>query len=280
MITKLELISAGSVNPIRMDIVVPKADTKFLVTNINGLTPVKADIATSGLVQIDGESFDYARVGSRNIVIEFEYTPNYALGQTAESLRLELYKVASPRMEVTVSLDINNTYNRKITGYVESIESPMFSKEIKGQISILCPQPYFRDALQVLTLSSGSNQNIYYQGDVPCGVHVVSQLPASINSFDLRNTHGGVLQRLHIQSSSTSVMGSGNSVEVKTIDGEKFARTYSPGINLVPYMTSYNWWKLTPGTAPNVIRLYIRNFSDVYLTSNYTLYYTPLYGGL
>lgn len=112
---------------------------QYCLYDIDGLAPVAATINTTEFATSDGALFNSARIGTRNIVLYIKLLPEI------EKNRLMLYQFFRIKSNVTLyfrhdSLDVS------ISGKVESFELDHFSNSQVAQISILCPNPYFRSA--------------------------------------------------------------------------------------------------------------------------------------
>lgn len=176
---------------LRMELAKP-ADSGFIIKNIEGIGPGSADINTTELATADGSLFNSGKVTERNIVIEmaFDYSP------TIEEVRHRTYKYFPLKQKLTLTFE-TDTRNCSIDGYVESNEPDIFSDKEGCQISIICPNPYFRSTTTSKVLFYGvdplfefpfsnesltekllefgqikryTDQNITYDGDAETGV--------------------------------------------------------------------------------------------------------------
>lgn len=113
----------------------------FLIQEISGLGPVKADINVSELSSVDGSIYNSARMSSRNIVF------NLALLESPmiEDARQKSYKYFPVKKRIRLLIETTNR-TAEIFGYVESNEPIIFSRQETTQISIVCPNPYFYSA--------------------------------------------------------------------------------------------------------------------------------------
>lgn len=126
------------------------AETGFLIKNIDGLGPVKASINTTDIVTGDGSYFNSARVDERNIV--FTFILNDA--STIEEARLLAYKMFPVKRNINLLLE-TDIRNVKIEGYVESNSPDIFSKQETVQVSVICPDPFFRSTEDSLVTFDG-----------------------------------------------------------------------------------------------------------------------------
>lgn len=113
----------------------------FLIQEISGLGPVKADINVSELSSVDGSIYNSARLPSRNIVFKLALLES----PTIEDTRQKSYKYFPVKKRVRLLIETTNR-TAEIFGYVESNEPIIFSRQETTQISIVCPNPYFYSA--------------------------------------------------------------------------------------------------------------------------------------
>lgn len=110
----------------------------FLITSIGGIGPVKASINTTPYQAYDGERYNSAIVGKRNITLNIRLLEV----PTIEDVRHEIYKAFPVKGAVTL-IFVTDTATLATDGYVESNEPDIFSQEESVSISIICPDPYF-----------------------------------------------------------------------------------------------------------------------------------------
>lgn len=145
---------------IYMDIRKPE-DTGFLITSVSGITLPAAQIGTIDSAY-DGAVFSGTRLDKRNIVFTIIfYEENKIIDEnTGETVRLDIeqlrhkcYKYFPIRKELKIEIT-NDSGTYYISGYVEKNESAVFTKQEGAQISVICPDPYFRaTASSSVTLS-------------------------------------------------------------------------------------------------------------------------------
>ena len=159
----------------------------YIVYKIDGLTPPSATISTSVNAVDDGSKINNSRLESRNIVI---YT---TIEGDVEKNRINLYKYFTPKSKVTLMFK-NGTRDVTIDGVVELIECDLFTNRQIAQISIICPDPYFRSSesytesfsdvqslfsfpfaiaesgIPLSSISTNVRKSIIYTGDVKAGI--------------------------------------------------------------------------------------------------------------
>jgi predicted phage tail component-like protein len=142
---------------IRLELGKPE-NTGFLIKSITGLGPVKANVNTTEVATNDGSMFNSARLSQRNIVIQMVFV-NSIYGEDIEEIRQKSYKYFPIKKNVELVIETDNRYVRT-TGYIESNEPDIFSKQEGTQISIICPDPYFYSASE-----NGDNVTDFYSID-------------------------------------------------------------------------------------------------------------------
>ena len=142
---------------IRLELGKPE-NTGFLIKSITGLGPVKANVNTTEVATNDGSMFNSARLSQRNIVIQMVFV-NSIYGEDIEAIRQKSYKYFPIKKNIELVIETDNRYVRT-TGYIESNEPDIFSKQEGTQISIICPDPYFYSASE-----DGDNVTDFYSID-------------------------------------------------------------------------------------------------------------------
>lgn len=149
----------------------------LLVSSIEGLGPVKAKINMSDLAGTDGQLFNSATLGGRNIVLSV-YLSDV---EPAEDERQFLYKLFPLKEKVYITIETDNRLV-KTEGYVESVEPNIFDEKASCQVSILCESPYLYALSDSNPLSIPENTTaaINYTGDVPAGFLMRMQVKDNI----------------------------------------------------------------------------------------------------
>ena len=104
---------------------------------VTGLTPPDATINTSVIVTKDGSTFNSSRLNERNIVLQI--VPNHDI----EHKRINLYKYIKSKQYIKLYLK-NSSRDVWIEGYVEKVEGDLYTQKQVIQVSIICPDPYFK----------------------------------------------------------------------------------------------------------------------------------------
>lgn len=110
---------------------------QYMTSKIEGLNPPPGTISTSTYAGMDGSYLNNAFIEKRNVVISFQMR-----GIDIEKRRHLLYRVVKPSRYIkvyykTAGIDVY------AEGYVETCEVNNFETLTSGQISIICPDPYW-----------------------------------------------------------------------------------------------------------------------------------------
>lgn len=120
-------------------------DAGLLISNIDGITPGNVQINSQDYAMLDGGVYNSSRMKTRNIVIEMYY----GFSPHIESARHRAYRYFPVKTQVRLDFETDER-NLSIWGYVESNEVDIFSENEKGQVSIVCPDPYFYETTPVV----------------------------------------------------------------------------------------------------------------------------------
>ena len=135
-------------------------ETGFLIKSIDGLGPCKANVNTTDIATRDGSLYNSSRVEQRNIVMTIVFVDSVQQ-ETIEGLRHKTYKYFPLKKNLTMAIE-TDTRTLETVGYVESNEPEIFSSQQGTQISIICPDPYFRsygeDGTQISTFNGVTHE--------------------------------------------------------------------------------------------------------------------------
>lgn len=158
----------------------------FVVDSIEGLGPVNAEINTSEMV-IDGDHFNSARVGKRNIVLNLNFYDES--GDGIEDVRQFSYRLFPMKKDVYIEIE---TDNRKVwtQGYVEKNEPNIFNEIPGNQVSLICPDPKWYDSENIIeeSLTLNAETQIDYDGEVSVGGY----LELTVGTAITKPVHDGI----------------------------------------------------------------------------------------
>lgn len=232
----------------------------YIVT-ITGLTPPSATINRSAMATKDGSVFNSSKLNDRNIVIQI--TPRNDVGQK----RINLYKYIKSKhyVKLYIKTDARDVW---IEGYVESFEGNLYENPQRLQVSIVCPDPYFK-----------SDEQLFYEFSTiiplftfPFSISEEGQSMSSLVTYAEKNIvnpsddETGVIIELHatglaleptVYNTTTNEQftinhefQSGDTIRINTRPGEKSLSLTRDGVttNAIGLMEKgSNWFKLNAG---------------------------------
>lgn len=262
---------------------------KYKVYKVTGLQPPAVAINSSSNATTDGSTVNSVRVDKRNIVIYM------TLEGDVEESRIELYKYFPLKKSITLYFK-NGRRDVYIEGSVEVIECDLFTRKQTAQISILCPQPYFKAAedlvsyfsdisalfqfpfsvaaegVEISSITRNVRKSIINTGDVESGLIIDLYAVGSVVNPVIYD----VFQRTHIKLMFTMIAG--DRIIINTNAGAKSITLIRGGIssNIMGYMYPDSSW-LTVGAGDNVFTYQCESGSD---NLQITFTVSILYGGV
>ena len=120
------------------------AEDRYQIIRIDGLNPPNALIHRSEVAGMDGTKYMSAKLEEREIVLTVR------INGEVEKNRLNLYNYFKSKHYSKMYYS-NGSRDVYIEGYVETIECDLFTMGEEMQISIICPNPYFLSASEIVT---------------------------------------------------------------------------------------------------------------------------------
>lgn len=251
------------------------------IRNITGLEPVKANVNTTPLGSVDGETYNGSSVGKRNIVITFGLNPDW-VDQSIATLRQFLYAYLMPKQSVKLRFFSDILTTCDIDGYVESIEPNIFSKDPEIVVSIINPLPYFIGIEPVVVIGAVTDtaipHEIDYEGTVDTGfiLEVKPTVATPLYSGALIITTGPSDEQF-FQVDVT--IGPDSYYKMSTVQGSKYARQIAtPSGVITNLLRTLNLTAAWPQLQPGVNEIDI--IAAALPGQQWTLTYTPKFGGL
>lgn len=248
----------------------------YLITEIDGLDPVKSDVVSASFAQLDGEEYQAARRTKRNITMRIRLEPYFG-GKTVEELRAQLYAYFMPKTWCNLKFYIDGDLKYTIKGMTETCETALFSQDPEMAISILCFDPDFLGIDDVVissnTVANSTETFITALGSVESGYIFQLNVNRSISGFTLYNRRPD--NSLSIMTVNQT-LDNGDVVKISTIDKDKYARLIRGGVtsSILYAVDQYSKWSpLYPGS--NYFRALVSGAGIPY-----TITYRPKYGGL
>lgn len=251
----------------------------YSVQDIDGLDPVQASQASSSFAGLDGEQYQSAHVGKRNITLKLGLETDYT-NKTVRQLRRGLYELLMPKSEVNLKFVSSDDFpDVNINGVSESFSAPLFVEKPSADVSILCYDPYFVDPLvktEYVLNSDDPNAgtSLFVNGDIPVGIRMtITVMSNTASVIAIHNTPMGRKRQ------DFGIVGSflkDDVIEVSTVPGDKYAHLIRGAVTspiLHEVSTLATWISLESGQ--NVIG----SFSPG-VTLQVKIQYNELYGGL
>ena len=250
----------------------------LLITEIEGLGPVKANVNMTQLATADGDIFNSSRLNGRNLVIHARFT--YA--NTIEEARLLSYKFFPIGHKLTFHIETDNRI-AETEGYVESNEPEIFSDEADMQVSVLCESPWFysvdEDGKQQTNFSNVvanfefpfSNESltepliefgriinkkestVYYDGDAETGCKIEIHAIGNVEMVTIYNVKTGdkmIIDTDKLETLTGNKIISGDTIIINTVKGSKYINLIRNGatINILNVLgKDAEWFQLVKG---------------------------------
>lgn len=263
------MISISLKNSRNQVVMFPDDDTQFQLVSVSGLDPVQANLNLSNVVGVDGSRFISSKLTNRNIVILVQVNGD------AEENRRRLYGRFPPKEKVHIIItEVNRDVY--IDGIVESLSCNVFQNGMKAQISIICPDPYFKsknDATEVDAEPDWRTGTVdftfKYDGEAPAYLKAVLQFNNYITLLRLEGPDG----KLEFNYNMTDIDRITIDCEAKTAILRK---TDTTEINLIPFMTADSEFIRIPVGTSHLVMTVNPNLPPF----GASMRYRPLYGGI
>lgn len=250
----------------------------YSIQNIEGLDPVNAIMVSSAFAQMNGEQYQSSRREKRNLVFTLGYHPNFSVG-TVQDLRKQLYGIFMPESRLRFRFFHTNEPMVEIYGYVETMDSPKFTKEPTAVISVICFDPDFYDPVKENLYGQSTTTTIEtdfeYLGTVESGILFTLEVDRTISDFTLyHRPPSSTLRKLTFVSPTSLIAG--DLVSISSVPGNKYATLKRSGVTssyLHALSPTSNWISFAPGI--NKLRVYTLGAPITFGAE-----FTKKYGGL
>lgn len=118
----------------------------FWLAGADGLTRTNVALATSAVPSMDGDSVNNIQGQPRTIVLYLEVKS----GKNVEEVKRYVTSFVKPKLNGTLRWK-QNEREVEITGIVQAVEMPRFTKKCIMQISMYCSKPYWSDIDFIVT---------------------------------------------------------------------------------------------------------------------------------
>lgn len=251
-------------------------DSGYQLADTDGLNPVKATISSAPNVGQDGETFQSARRGFRQIKLILDLVPDF-VNDTYASLRRNLFNFLMPKETVRLRFYLDTGLYLDIEGVVEDHTSPMWDQDPQVTVTLVCLQPDLVDPRRVETDSSSVSTTaiteINYPGSIPTGIVVTMHVNRNLAGFTIYNgVEEGVLSQLDF----SYPLINGDELVVSSLRGAKGITLTRAGVSsslLYGRSAQSKWIEFSQGI--NEFRVYAPGDPVPF-----TLEYLVRYGGL
>jgi hypothetical protein len=249
-------------NPSKATLSLTQNESRYQIAEISGLNPPKATINTTTIAGMDGARYKSSKLAVRNIVLKI------AINGEVEKNRLDLYDFFGTGRWCKLYYT-NDSRDVFCEGYCETFDGSLFAKKQTMQISIICPEPYFKSFQLIQSdiskefanfefpfaiaesgkefsiIDAHREAQVFNSGEVACGViiRIRSELDG-INNPVIRNVETGEYLGFNI------TLDLGDILEINTNKGHKSVLKYINGIpeNAInSLMKGSTWFQLSPG---------------------------------
>lgn len=237
-------------------------ESVYQIVSVSGLTPPKANINTTTIAGMDGGRFKSSYVQMRNVVMMI------ALHGDVEENRRRLYSFFSSGKWCKLYY-ASGTRDVYCEGYCEAVDGSLFEISQRMQISVVCPDPYFRSLIEITSdiskefanfefpfeidaegkefsiIDEHREADVYNPGEIACGAIIRMYAETDgIQTPIIRNVLTG--EYLGVE----TTLNQGDVLEINTNKGQKAITKY---IDSVPQneinglMNGSTWFQLEPG---------------------------------
>jgi hypothetical protein len=253
------------------------------IRDIDGIGPVKADIATTPFASGRGELYQGSTTPNRNIVLTLGFNPDWDGQQTMASLRQILYRYLMPQNWTKLRFFSQELPDVDIEGYVESFDPNIFSQDPEIQVSIICPKPDFIEADATTyngVVDDGTLEFVFdYAGTIDTGYELRIDTTVDKPSYtgDITLTHTAFAEDQVFEATPVTVDGSKYFLMSSVRNSKRVSNVYKADgtiDNLLARMTTDSVWpELRPGE--NIFRAAAAETGLAW-----TMAYYNRYGGL
>lgn len=122
----------------------PSMNDSYIVKQIDGLDPPQVDLKLQKTLY-SGSYYLGSRLQERQIVILIRLNPNYAAGESVESLRDRLYVYLTQSATRYTTIRLNGSINVSTVAFLSNFESVVYAKEPVVQLTFDCVSAYLAD---------------------------------------------------------------------------------------------------------------------------------------
>lgn len=162
----------------------------FDLTNVDGLTAINTNVATTTTPQIDGDELQNIQANARPVVLDFQIKS----GLDVERAKRAILNVVKIKQTATLTFIQGTGAEQRtieISGVVQNITMPRFSNAVLMQVSLYCNNPFWQDVenavVEILRSLPKHHFSIYFPvgSPIPLGAINQSMQQTYINDGDV-----------------------------------------------------------------------------------------------
>jgi hypothetical protein len=264
---------------------VNEAPHGIILLDVKGLGPSPVSINTISGLNAPSNRFNSKKPDNRNIVLTIVNTdPEFGDSDAGRNL---LYYYLSTGRRVTLGA-VTGDLVREIDGYVESFELNMFSKNENAEVSIICPDIFFKEVPSITAhLEPYPSSNIMlpgYRGHVDSSPRIRLFFTGTLNDhFRVYNhyTPGFMMfNRTVIETIIGRQVLAGDHIDIKTAYGKKQIEHVDSSYNrtnILASLTADSSWLYVAGQLLNSVVWHptpINTGLQGYIIVNYDVLYS------
>lgn len=240
----------------------------FIVKEIDGLGPVKADINTTKMATTDGTAYNSAYLNQRDITFQLQF---YTTGaESIEGIRHRSYRYFPLKKQVTIRVETDNRVS-ETTGYVESNEPNIFSNAEGCTVVVACPDPYFYSLrtnetifygvepsfefplfndsstealLEMGVIKNKTEENVFNSGDAEVGLSIIMHATGDVTNVTIYNLDTRETMVLDTSKIPDNSIREGDTITINTTRGNKSITLLRQGvlINILNCVSKTSKW--------------------------------------
>ena len=278
----------------------------FEIEKIEGLGPPKATVNTTEIATNDGSKFNSARATERNVVV-YLILHGAPMIEDARQLSYKYFPVKKP-LQLEIETDNRHCV---VEGYPESNEPNIFSDSEDTQVSIVCPNPYWKsagddgirevifhgvapnfefpfsneslieDKIEFGLIDRRKENVVYYDGDAEQGITIIIEAIGTVKNltiYNIRTREKMAISHDELVSFTGSGIVNGDTITISTVKGHKSIELLRDGVttNILNCIgKDDDWFMLSKG---NNIFGYTADEGSDYL--DFKINYSSLYEGI
>lgn len=171
------------------ELVFTEGEPPYFLLSLDGIYDIRHNVTTAKGFAQDGERFTGSNADKRNIVITTQIKSDY------QRRRDELYNFFQPEETGTFCLYDGNVA-RMIDYVVENITNPEMGAVRHSAVSLICPDPLFRDPVETRLSLARRQGNISFPLNIVNPFEVATKITSQIESiYNPTNTTLGLRAR-------------------------------------------------------------------------------------